>query len=561
MKLKKFLSVGLVSVMMLTTVGCGASNDTSGSGSTSDAEASAETNSGDSDTDVWDEELYQEIVKTVNKNMPSFDDYDEYTITDSEYEKYIKEITEEYYTHEDQDYLFGLGEELKDFLKADAKEDKTYTSKSLTRNTQEVTYYGEAIQAAIDEATENGGGTVVVPGNGDEGNPIVYYTGALELKSNVELEIEKGATLKFVRNKSNDYYPVVYTRWEGVEMMNYSPFIYAYEAENIAITGEGVLDGQADEFNWMPWKYGYFNEANQADERNRLFELGQNGAEVEDRIFTDETSTLRPPFIQPYKSTNILIEGITIKNSPFWEVNPVLCENVKVDGITIDTNLYNNDGVDPESSKNVLIENSSFNTGDDCIAIKSGRNNDGRRVNVPSENIVVRNNSFANGHGGITVGSEISGSVKNVLATDNYFDSEELDYPIRFKTNAERGGVIENIYITNSTVKKSKKAVIHCDFFYEEGEDGDHTPTLRNVYLSNIKTVDGASIDATNTLYLKGFENSPIENIVLQDVELNGTKGGAELQNVKGLTYKNVTIDGEKLEDKTIDVDNEGNES
>ncbi|MDO4536486.1 MAG: glycosyl hydrolase family 28 protein, partial [Clostridium perfringens] len=248
-------------------------------------------------------------------------------------------------------------------------------------------------------------------------------------------------------------------------------------------------------------------------------------------------------------------------NSPFWEVNPVLCENVKVDGITIDTNLYNNDGVDPESSKNVLIENSSFNTGDDCIAIKSGRNNDGRRVNVPSENIVVRNNKFANGHGGITVGSEISGSVKNVLATDNYFDSEELDYPIRFKTNAERGGVIENIYITNSTVKKSKKAVIHCDFFYEEGEEGDHTPTLRNVYLSNIKTVDGASIDATNTLYLKGFVNSPIENIVLQDVELNGTKGGAELQNVKGLTYKNVTIDGEKLEDKTIDVDNEGNES
>ena len=561
MKLKKFLSVGLVSMMVLTTVGCGTSNDSSdSSSSSSDTVASTETSSGDLD-DVWNKELYQEIVETVNKNMPTFDDESKYSVTDEKYEEYIKVITEEYYTHEDQEYLLSLGDGLKDFLKTDAKEEGTYTSKSLTQNTQEVTYYGDAIQKAIDEATEAGGGTVIIPGSGDENNSKVYYTGALELKNNVELHLEKGAELKFVRNKSNDYYPVVYTRWEGVEMMNYSPFIYAYEAENIAITGEGVLDGQADEFNWMPWKYGYFNEADQADERTRLFELGQNEADVEDRVFTDETSTLRPPFIQPYKSNNILIEGITIKNSPFWEVNPVLCENVKVDGITIDTNLYNNDGVDPESSKNVLIENSSFNTGDDCIAIKSGRNNDGRRVNTPSENIVIRNNDFANGHGGITVGSEISGSVKNVLATDNYFDSEELDYPIRFKTNAERGGVIENIYITNSTVKKSKKAVIHCDFFYEEGEEGDHTPILRNVYLSNIQTVEGESIDATNTLYLKGFENSPIENIVLQDVNLNGTKGGAELQNVKGLTYRNVTIDGKKLEDRTINVDNEGNES
>lgn len=549
MKFKKLLVVGLTTMALLTTT-----TSSVFATSTSDYVASE---------DVWNQKLYEEIVDTVNKNMPNIKSAHKYDISKGKYKKYLKTITEEYYTHEDQEYLLSLGEDLKDFLKNDAKEDTpTYTSKGLIKNTQEVTYYGDAIQEAIDEATsKKGGGIVIIPGNGDENNPIVYYTGALELKSNVELHIEKGATLKFVRNKSNDYYPVVYTRWEGVEMMNYSPFIYAYEAENIAITGEGVLDGQADEFNWMPWKYGYFQEENQKNERDRLFELGQSGADVEtERIFTDETSTLRPPFIQPYKSKNILIEGITIKNSPFWEVNLVLCENVKVNGITIDTNLYNNDGVDPESSKNVLIENSSFNTGDDCIAIKSGRNNDGRRINIPSENIVIRNNSFANGHGGITVGSEISGSVKNVLATDNYFDSEDLDYPIRFKTNAERGGIIEDIYIRNSTVKKSKKAVIHCDFFYEEGEKGDHTPTLRNVYLSNIKTVEGASIDATNTLYLKGFEKSPIENIVLQDVELNGTKGGAVLQNVKGLTYRSVTIDGEKLEDRTINVNNEGNE-
>ena len=507
----------------------------------------------------WNQKLYNQIDDKVNRNMPEFKSAHTYDITKSKYKKYVRTITEEYLTHPDQEYLLSLNN-LKDFLKEDAKKEKTYTGKALIKNTQKVEYYGDAIQKAIDEASsKKGGGVVVVPGSKDPNKPAVYYTGAIEMKSNVELRIEENAVLKFVRNKTNEYYPVVYTRWEGVEMMNFSPFIYSYEAENIAITGKGVLDGQADEFNWMPWKYGYFQEENQKYVRNELFEQGQNGDDVEtERIYTDERSTLRPPFIQPYKSENILIEGITIKNSPFWEVNPVLCENVKVDGITIDSTLYNNDGVDPESSKDVIIENVSFNTGDDCIAIKSGRNNDGRRVNVPSENIIIRNNDFANGHGGITVGSEISGSVRNVLAHDNFFDSEELDYPIRFKTNAARGGVIENIFITKSTVNKSKKAVIHADFYYEEGLNGNHTPILRNVLLSDIKTVEGGSIDAANSLYLKGFEHSNIENIVLKNVELNGVKGGAVLENIKDLTYINVSINGEKIEDKTVSFDNNG---
>lgn len=507
----------------------------------------------------WNQKLYNQIDDKVNRNMPEFKSAHTYDITKSKYKKYVRTITEEYLTHPDQEYLLSLNN-LKDFLKEDAKKEKTYTGKALIKNTQKVEYYGDAIQKAIDEASsKKGGGVVVVPGSKDPNKPAVYYTGAIEMKSNVELRIEENAVLKFVRNKTNEYYPVVYTRWEGVEMMNFSPFIYSYEAENIAITGKGVLDGQADEFNWMPWKYGYFQEENQKYVRNELFEQGQNGDDVEtERIYTDERSTLRPPFIQPYKSENILIEGITIKNSPFWEVNPVLCENVKVDGITIDSTLYNNNGVDPESSKDVIIENVSFNTGDDCIAIKSGRNNDGRRVNVPSENIIIRNNDFANGHGGITVGSEISGSVRNVLDHDNFFDSEELDYPIRFKTNAARGGVIENIFITKSTVNKSKKAVIHADFYYEEGLNGNHTPILRNVLLSDIKTVEGGSIDAANSLYLKGFEHSNIENIVLKNVELNGVKGGAVLENIKDLTYINVSINGEKIEDKTVSFDNNG---
>ena len=546
MKLKKSIAITLSTLMFMSVT-------------VSNVSASSSYESKASNQLEWNQKLYNQIDEKVNRNMPEFKSAHTYDITKSKYKKYVRTITEEYLTHPDQEYLLSLNN-LKDFLKADAKKEKTYTGKALIKNTQKVEYYGDAIQKAIDEASsKKGGGVVVVPGSKDPNKPAVYYTGAIEMKSNVELRIEENAVLKFVRNKTNEYYPVVYTRWEGVEMMNFSPFIYSYEAENIAITGKGVLDGQADEFNWMPWKYGYFQEENQKYVRNELFEQGQNGDDVEtERIYTDEKSTLRPPFIQPYKSENILIEGITIKNSPFWEVNPVLCENVKVDGITIDSTLYNNDGVDPESSKDVIIENVSFNTGDDCIAIKSGRNNDGRRVNVPSENIIIRNNDFANGHGGITVGSEISGSVRNVLAHDNFFDSEELDYPIRFKTNAERGGVIENIFITKSTVNKSKKAVIHADFYYEEGLNGNHTPILRNVLLSDIKTVEGGSIDAANSLYLKGFEHSNIENIVLKNVELNGVKGGAVLENIKDLTYINVSINGEKIEDKTVSFDNKG---
>lgn len=546
MKLKKSIAITLSTLMFMSVT-------------VSNVSASSSYESKASNQLEWNQKLYNQIDEKVNRNMPEFKSAHTYDITKSKYKKYVRTITEEYLTHPDQEYLLSLNN-LKDFLKADAKKEKTYTGKALIKNTQKVEYYGDAIQKAIDEASsKKGGGVVVVPGSKDPNKPAVYYTGAIEMKSNVELRIEENAVLKFVRNKTNEYYPVVYTRWEGVEMMNFSPFIYSYEAENIAITGKGVLDGQADEFNWMPWKYGYFQEENQKYVRNELFEQGQNGDDVEtERIYTDEKSTLRPPFIQPYKSENILIEGITIKNSPFWEVNPVLCENVKVDGITIDSTLYNNDGVDPESSKDVIIENVSFNTGDDCIAIKSGRNNDGRRVNVPSENIIIRNNDFANGHGEITVGSEISGSVRNVLAHDNFFDSEELDYPIRFKTNAERGGVIENIFITKSTVNKSKKAVIHADFYYEEGLNGNHTPILRNVLLSDIKTVEGGSIDAANSLYLKGFEHSNIENIVLENVELNGVKGGAVLENIKDLTYINVSINGEKIEDKTVSFDNNG---
>ncbi|MBE6062107.1 MAG: glycoside hydrolase family 28 protein [Clostridium butyricum] len=492
----------------------------------------------------WNQKLYDQIENKVNENMPVFPQK-EFKVTDDKYSSLVRNVEEVYYTHPDGPYK-GTKKEI--------KTDKNYNSKSLIKNTRTIVFFGDAIQKAIDDANANGGGKVIIPG-GSKNDIKVYYSGAIVLRSNVELHIEENAIIKFVRNKTNEFYPVVYSRWEGIELMNFSPLIYAYEEENIAITGKGVLDGCADEFNWMPWKFGYFNEEDQQIQRERLFNLGQENADVRtNRIFDDKVSTIRPPFIQPYKSKNILIKDITIANSPFWEINPVLCENIKVDHVTIDTHLYNNDGCDPESCKDMIIENCHFSTGDDCIAIKSGRNNEGRNIGIPSENIIIRNNKFEDGHGGVTIGSEISGGVNDIFAHDNYFDSTELDYPIRFKTNAERGGKLENIYVKNSTVNKSKVAVIHADFFYEEGTNGNYNPILRNITLSNIKTVEGGSIDAANALYLKGFANAPIENILLEDAVLEGVKGNAVLQNVKGLTFKNVIINGEKIKDKTIDV-------
>ena len=491
---------------------------------------------------VWNEELYQEIAAAVQFGTAVDGSTRVYDITAADYAPLIRPVSENYFIHPDGPYQ---GE------KKEIGHDETYKNKKLRRQEQTVSFYGNAIQQAIDDAFAAGGGRVLVPAG-------TYYTGAIELKSNVEIHLAKQAVLRFVRNKSNTYYPLVFSRWEGVECLNFSPFIYAFAAENIAVTGPGTLDGAADEFNWMPWKFGYFGERNQEVQRQRLFAFGEAGVPVEQRLFADTVSTLRPPFIQPYRCKNVRIEDVHIINSPFWEINPVLCQNVKISRVQIATNLYNNDGVDPESCSNVLIEDCSFLTGDDCIAIKSGRNNDGRRIGVPSQNIIIRGNHFGDGHGGITIGSEISGGVQNVFAHDNYFDSAQLDYPIRFKTNSYRGGKLENVYIKDSVVNKSKLAVVHADFFYEEGDSGPYLPKLRNITLENIQTAPGGLIDAEHALYLKGFTAAPIENVTLQHVRLNGVQGETVLRNVKDLRLIDVRINGKQQKDQVICADDAG---
>lgn len=396
----------------------------------------------------------------------------------------------------------------------------------------------EAFRDAIAACNKAGGGRVVVPA----GN---FLTGPIHLLSNVNLHLLPGSTIKFQQEPSR-YLPLVFTRWEGMELMNYSPFIYAFEQENIAITGKGTLDGQAGNDAWWPWngrpQYGWkVDQPNQRKSRAVLVEMIERDVPVSERKF-GEGHYLRPQFIQPYRCQNVLIEGVSIKNSPMWEIHPVLCRNVTVDGVRISSHGPNNDGCDPESCKDVLIRNCYFDTGDDCIAVKSGRNRDGRRLNTPTENIIIQGCEMKDGHGGVTVGSEISGGVRNLFAENCRMDSVNLDHALRVKNNAMRGGLLENLYFRNIKVGQVAHAVITIDFNYEEGVKGKFTPVVRNFVVSNLQS--GKSKLA---LDVQGFEQAPIFNLKLTDCVFEHAESPSIVKNVKGLELRQVRVNGKLI--------------
>lgn len=384
-----------------------------------------------------------------------------------------------------------------------------------------------AIRAAISACTAAGGGRVVVP-------PGDYLTGAIHLKSDVNLHLEEGATLLFIQDPSA-YLPVVLTRWEGVELMNYSPLVYAFEEKNIAVTGKGVLDGQAGPRHWWPWKADGHPESQRPD-RDRLFAQAEDGVPVADRVF-GAGHYLRPSFVQTYRCENVLIEDITIKNAPMWLIHPVLSKNVTVRGVKAVSDGPNNDGCNPESSTDVLIENSLFDTGDDCIAIKSGRNADGRRLDAPSERIVVRGCRMRAGHGGVTIGSEVSGSVRDVFVEHTEMSSPDLDRGIRFKTNAVRGGVIENVFVRDVTIGETGSA-IDIDMQYEEGANGDFMPVVRNILIERM-TVHRA----TYAFFIRGLEGAPVQGFVVRDSSFQSVSRGSVLDHVEDLLLHNVVIE------------------
>jgi len=385
----------------------------------------------------------------------------------------------------------------------------------------------EAFKKAIEDCNKKGGGRVVIPLG-------VFLTGAIYLKSNVELHLEDSAKISFSTDPTQ--YPIVFTRWEGIELMNYSALIYAYGEENIAITGNGVLDGNANWDTWWSWNRG--RPAKQVKARDSLHVLNHLQTDPEKRVFGDG-SFLRPNFIQPYNCKNILISGVKIINSPMWNVNPVLCENVTVENVKIISHGPNTDGVDPESCKNVLIKNCYFDTGDDCIAIKSGRDEDGRRIASPAENHLVEGCEMKDGHGGVVIGSEISGGAKNIYAINCTMNSPNLDRILRLKTSSSRGGIIQNVFMKDIKVGAYKESAITCNMFYEQ--PGNFMPTIRNIWVENVDVEQGGKYG----IYIHAYKESPVQNLKLINCNINGVKTPMEIEYAKGLQFTNVIINGQ----------------
>ncbi len=404
---------------------------------------------------------------------------------------------------------------------------------------------GKAINRTIEEASKAGGGMVVIP----QGE---WKTGPLTLLSHINLHVEKDAKLLFSTTREH-YLPVVLTRWEGIDCYTLHPLIYAYDQSDIAITGEGTIDGQANNENWwhmcgaerFGYREGMLTQRAKNHGRPKLTEYEQTNTPVEERKMTIADG-LRAQMVNIYKCDRVLIEGVTMRNSPFWVMHPMMVNSLTVRDVKVISHGPNSDGCDPESCNGVLIERCYFDTGDDCIAIKSGRNNDGRRWGIPSQNIIVRDCHMKNGHGGVVVGSEISGGYRNLWVENCKMDSPELERVIRIKTNPCRGGVIENIYARNIEVGQCKEAVLKINLDYEPKEDcqRDFNPVVRNVRLENVTSK--ASKYGVCIIGLSEEEN--VYDISVKDCHFDGVKEGDKVKGmVKNLTYDKYYRNGEKV--------------
>ena len=424
-------------------------------------------------------------------------------------------------------------EEIRSAIVTPIIKDRTFDIRDFGARGDGLTDCSEAISRAIRNCSESGGGRVVVADG-------VYRTGPVHLDSDMALHVDTGATLSFIPEPER-YLPPVLTHWEGLEFMGYSPLIYAQGKKNVAITGGGTLDGGADRETWWHWKGGRWaiddHHPTQHAARKQLMEDAENHVPVEDRVYADG-AYLRPPFIQPFDCDNVLIEGVTIRNAPFWLINPVLCRNVTVRGVTCESLGPNSDGCDPESCNNVLIEDCYFDTGDDCIAIKSGRNADGRRINTPCENIVIRNCDMRAGHGGVVIGSEISGGVRNLFAENLRMSSPDLERAIRIKTNSVRGGLIEHLRYRDITVGQVRDAIV-INFHYEEGDAGAFDPTVRDIEISNM-----VCDQAERVFQVRGFDRAPIRDFRMRDLDFRQAEETGVIEHVEGLALDNVRING-----------------
>ncbi len=390
----------------------------------------------------------------------------------------------------------------------------------------------QAIAQAIAAGNAAGCGRVIIP-KGE------WITGKIHIMSNVNIHLEKGSTLLF-SEKPEDYLPAVPTTWEGMECYNYSPLIYAYHCENIAITGTGLLKAKMD--IWTTW---FARPATHMNSLKRLYTMAYENVPVEERSMVNDSSNLRPHFIQLNRCKNVLLEDFSIENSPFWVIHPYLSRQVTIRGVKVSAHGHNNDGVDPEMSQNVLIEQCVFDQGDDAIAIKSGRNQDAWRLDTPSKNIVVRNCLVKNGHQLLAIGSELSGGIENVFMNECTIESGSKLFNLVFiKTNERRGGYVKNVYVSNIQAGNTKHGIlgIETDVLYQWRNlvptyESRLTP-ISNIYISNVH--------AKNVAYVSRIlaqKELPVEKVRLSNITVDSIRQAAHiLENAIAYDESGITV-------------------
>lgn len=374
------------------------------------------------------------------------------------------------------------------------------------------------IQAAVD-ACAAGGGVVVVPKGRWESGPIHLY-------SNIHLQLEDGAVICF-SSRPEDYLPVVFTRWEGMECYNYSPLIYARDCENISITGGGTLLGNGEA--WWHWK------KLQQEAADRLCYAQSDGIPVEQRVFGTVEAALRPSFIQTICCKNVLFQGFTIKDGPQWTIHPVYCEDVTVRDVTVSTHGPNTDGLNPDSCRGVLIERCTFDTGDDCIAVNSGMNEDGWRVNRPCENIEIRDCVMSGGHGAVVIGSAVSGGVRNVYA--HHCRIRGTMQGIRIKSMRGRGGYVEDVTFSHMEMENVTDQAIQINMFYEFSTVTPRSEVPSSCRNISIRDIQGSS--AGTGIQIRGLPECRLKDITLENIHLDAPDAFV-CSDVESITMKDI---------------------
>ena len=409
---------------------------------------------------------------------------------------------------------------------------------AVTARTFDVTDYGavgdgnvkctEAFAKAIAACAEAGGGRVSVPGG-------TYFTGSIHLRSNVEFHLEKGATILFTDDRA-DYLPPVMSSWEGLECLNLSPLLYAYCCTNVAVTGEGVIRAKMD------YWYEQMKEGKTGIQEARaiLYKWGSEDFPVEKRdIVAAHPAVLRPQLIQFNRCKGVRMEGVHVKDSPFWTIHLFMCDGVVIRNIDVCAHGFNNDGVDIEMTRNVLIEDSTFDQGDDGFVFKAGRNRDAWRTAMPTENVEVRNCHVRQAASLVGVGSELSGGIRNVHVHDCTVDNASRLYFV--KTNHRRGGFVRNVRLENVHTKVVKRvASLSTNTLYQWADFPDYETRLTEIDGLSLKNVSCEACEEC-AISLQGDARCPAKNVRFENVCIGRLKGKlVDIENVENVDLRSV---------------------